>query len=356
MAAMTLRPTSMYTLFVLCLLTVQTAFAQPRFERKNLPAINTEYTKIFCETDKVVPGPAGLDITWDFTTLTQRTNANPFYLVRVENAKNFPQSAQFPDANIAFRTNDTTIEFINTTKNTVNKTGTVIPSGIIQLTETYDLGPIPISSGGKLKDSYKADLRFTDGRFGRRTGTVELHYDGFGTLITPTFTIAKTALRLKIIDTYTDSIFVQPRTIIRLTRDTTYRWYANSSTMALLEYSSGTIAQQQQPLRQYKTVWYTRDTSQTATSVMNEYENTPIMIVPQPASDNLMITFNPEQEISQADISFTDITGRTIMIFPVSVGNNTVVIPASALDNGMYLIHIRINEEKILHTKCMIMH
>lgn len=351
---MKLRPTSLY-LFALCVFTVQSAFAQPRFERKNLPAANIEYTKVFCQTDNVVPGPAGTDIIWDFTTLTPRTNNNPTYLVKVQNAKNFPQSSQFPDANIAFGINDTTIEFINTSKNTLNKTGTVIPSGMIQLTETYDLGPIPIASGGKLKDTYKADLRFTDGRVGRRTGSVELHYDGFGTLLTPSYTIEKTALRLKIIDIYTDSIFVQPRTIVRFTRDTTYRWYGNSSTMALLEYSSGAIAQQQQPLRQYKTVTYIRDTSNTTTSIIDNSNNKDMIIMPQPASDNVIITLNTEQIINQVNISFTDITGRTVMTFPVSINNEFITIPVSALDNGLYMVHIKISDEKILHTKCMIM-
>ncbi len=351
---MKLRPTSLYVL-ALCVITVQSAFAQPRFERKNLPAINTKYTKTYCQTDKVVPGPAGADITWDFLTLIQR-ETDPLFSVSIRNAKDFPQSTQFPDANIAFGINDTTIEFINTSKNTLNKTGTVIPSGIIQLTETYDLGPIPIASGGKLKDTYKADLRFTDGRVGRRTGTVELHYDGFGTLITPTFTIAKTALRLKIIDIYTDSIFVQPRTIVRLTRDTTYRWYGQSSTMALLEYSSGTIAQQQQPLRPYKTVWYAGDTTNQSTSVMEEYGyNQHVTIIPQPATDNVTIAFNTEQIISQGTISFTDITGRIILTLPLKTDDNIITIPVSALDNGMYMIHIKISDEKILHTKCMIM-
>ncbi len=351
---MKLRPTSLY-LFALCVFTVQSAFAQPRFERKNLPVINTEYTKIFCETDKVVPGPAGTDITWDFTGLTPRTNGNPTYLVKVQNAKNFPQSSQFPDANIAFGINDTTIEFINTSKNTLNKTGTVIPAGIIQLTETYDLGPIPINSGGKLKDTYRADLRFTDGRTGRRTGSVELHYDGFGTLLTPSYTIDKTALRLKIIDIYTDSIFVQPRPLVRITRDTTYRWYSQSSTMALLEYSSGAIAQQQQPLRQYKTVTYTRDTSNTTTSIIDKFENKEVIIMPQPASDNVMIALNTEQTASQGNISFTDITGRTIMALPILTDEKFITIPISGLDNGMYMVHITFADEKTLHTKCMIM-
>lgn len=351
---MTLRQALVFFIVVLFVVSVPSALAQPRFTQKNLPIIGTVYTKTFCNTDKVTPGPIGNDVTWDFSQVLP-IDINPSYVVRVLPAKDFPQSSQFPAATIAFRSNDTTIEFITTSKNTVNKTGTIIPSCIIQLTETYDLGPIPISSGGKLKDSYKADLRFTDGRVGRRTGNVQLDYDGFGTLITPSYTIAKTALRLKIIDTYTDSIFVQPRPIIILSRDTTYRWYSSASTMPLFEYKSGTIAQQQQPIRPYKTIWFTSDTVGNSTSVIEEYENKTIMIIPQPASDNLIIALNTEQTLNQGNISFTDITGRTIMTLPILTDEKFITIPVSALDNGMYMVRITFPDEKILHTKCMIM-
>lgn len=351
---MTLRQALVFFIVVLYVVSVPSALAQPRFTQKNLPIIGTVYTKTFCETDNVTPGPSGNDVLWDFSQVI-RSDIDPSFDVRIRSAKDFPQSTQFPTANIAYRSNDTTLEFITTSKNTLNKTGTIIPSCIIQLTETYDLGPIPISSGGKLKDSYKADLRFTDGRVGRRTGNVQLDYDGFGTLITPSYTIAKTALRLKIIDTYTDSIFVQPRPIIILSRDTTYRWYSSVSTMPLFEYKAGIIAQQQQPLRPYKTIWFTSDTSGNSTSVVEESDKEKLMIIPQPASDNIIIALNTEQTLNQGNISFTDITGRTIMALPILTDEKFITIPVTALDNGIYMVHITFADEKTLHMKCMIM-
>lgn len=339
-----------------------TMIAQPLFTKNYLPRIGTKYTKIYCQTNNVRPGLGGGSSVWDFSGLIARPekSAQP---VEVVSASVTPLFSLFQVSDVAFKEDDTTTIYLNTTKGKINKTGEAIPGGIIQFTETYDVGPIPIKYSGLAKDTYKANLKFFNGTKGTRTGNVHYVNDGYGTISTPTILIDDNVIRLRIIDLYTDSIFVKPRTIVRSVRDTTYQWYAAKYSMPLLEYKSGVIIQDQKPDRSYKTVWYLVDTTYlTGAAGSDSKIAEQIILTPNPVKDVLMVQIPSSLHKAPVTMEIRDMTGRIILTqeqmntspqFSGGTQNSQpkttqqmvyYSIPALQLPNGMYILRIRLKD------------
>ncbi len=341
--------------------TGQCVFGQPLFTKNYLPRVGTNYTKIFCQTNNVRPGLGGGSSVWDFSGLVPR-QTNSVQPVEVVTASVTPLFSLFQQSNIAFKEDDTTTIYLNTTKGKINKTGEAIPGGIIEFTETYDVGPIPIKYSGLAKDSYTANLKFFNGTKGTRTGTVHYVNDGYGTINTPTILVDDNVIRLRIIDLYTDSIFTKPKTIVRSVRDTTYQWYASKYSMPLLEYKSGVVVQSEKPDRPYKSVWYLVDTNNRIGSGSSETKTSgQIVLTPNPVKDVLMVQIPAKLHTLPVIMEIRDMTGRVIVAqeqmntSPQYSGTQTsqpkttqqmvyYSIPALQLPNGMYILRIRLKD------------
>lgn len=338
--------------------------AQPTFTTAYFPKTGTNYTKIFCQTNNVKPGLGGGSAVWDFSGLLPR-QSNPTYTVEVVEASVTPLFPLFQQSNVAYKYDDTTSIYLNTTKGRHNKSGEATPGAIIDYTETYDVGPIPIKYSGLATDTYRGVIRFFNGTRGTRTGKIDIVNDGYGTINTPLINIDNNVIRLRIIELYTDSIFVKPKTIIRTVRDTTYQWYGGKYTMPILEYKSGIIIETQKPNRSYKTVWYLRDTnSGSTTSVLDPKSSEQVTLSPNPVNTVLMVQIPSTIHDISTSLEVCDMTGRAIPSisaapqYGTGQGSTQMVyysIPTTTLPSGTYYVRIR-SKQGVIQKQFTVLH
>ena len=172
-----------YLSVILLLLTVTAAHAQiPVLTSTSNPAIGDFY--IAYTTDTFAPGPGGAALTWNFDTLNQYGTDTD----HVAACSASPHCSDFPGTGI----------YIYDSQNPGTSTYFTTSATAVSLVGAYNSVPIPYdnyedqlrfpcSYDSVFTDTFSANLT-TGGYTYRRTGTVTVRADAYGTLILPTAT------------------------------------------------------------------------------------------------------------------------------------------------------------------------
>jgi hypothetical protein len=159
------------------------AFAQPSIGVGTLPTVGLRYAKVGYDTTNFNPGPGGADVVWDYSMLAMRTDS---VLVRVIGPTEFTtkQRTLFPNAQLAV-VEDTTFRAYQNTPTVFRQHGTETPkiTTVVATTNPFDTRPADITFNKPFTDSYNAVTNVVGSPVPlQETGSVNLSYDGYGTL------------------------------------------------------------------------------------------------------------------------------------------------------------------------------
>lgn len=267
------------------------------------------------------PGPAGANVTWDFSGLS---GSGVSFAWEALEPINTPFADSFPSATLAFLFPDTTqtgtsenwiyyrmensvLDLLGTTSvltenggaDTVYSLMNEDPDELFQFPFTYgDSASDPVA--GKNIAEVSGFKVVQD-----RTGTTRTVVDGYGTLITPAGTF-QNAVRVKRIETLQDN-FMGSVTTQHFER---YDWFVPGEKYILMHMEESTITPPFGPGSSSVQIYY-RSGSLTGTGLeSNLAQEWQFNVYPNPARDQLTVSLNYSGEYETATLSLLDLKGK----------------------------------------------
>jgi len=225
--------------FTVFLLAASHVFAQPAVTRADIWQLGDNVTLLGLVADDLEPGPAGNGVTWDFSELVRDGDRDSTFLYL--DPSGVPDGDMFPLANLAARTEFEPDGFIfvfsKTDDDGVIDYGQTTPVGISILEDPRIVFQFPFGFNDTQNDNFSGTLAFNvqgNDLDGTRTGTIEVTYDGFGTLILgeKTFTQVR---RMKQVQEVTDTFIVNGSPVGATSITTSYLYLARESGTAILQ-------------------------------------------------------------------------------------------------------------------------
>jgi len=292
----------------------------------------------------VDPGKEGRDVVWDFSNLQIKENFEGI----VADAYHSINSTLFPDADIELDEFGNKFYF-NTTENLIEQVGYLSKHKTVKMIYDKPLLKMkyPFTFGDNYKGVFSGKYLFNDKEIGEFEGTYEVKGDGYGTLILPGNFVAKNVLRVTTIQEY-NLVFNNSS---QKNRITTYRWYSQYHRYPLLVFIKSEVIVNNNTFTGYQAA-LNNDVNLIQLKNENIFTNIPeessdIQIYPNPANENINITFNLNKS-QNVLIELYDINGKKIATLensniPASIFNKSYNIKTRNL-RGNYIIRIKTNE------------
>ena len=293
-------------------------FAQPVLVNTMTPfPVGTIDTIYSAAAGSVSPGSSGAGITWDFSSLSPANQGT----IEIVTPSSTPYFSSFPTTTFCAKINPSggssqyVYERLTTTR------WEQLANNYAGVGTGTDYTPNPESSI-EFPMSYLSSFKDT---FQKTTGganTVDVTYDGYGTLITP-------------FATYTN--------VVRIKKywgpgDFDYNWYTTSPSLGIVFSYHGQANS------------YTLIRAGAATTKASQVAaNFSCRLYPNPFSGNATLFINAAQEITPALLVITDLTGRVIKQIPV-VSSETK-INADGLVPGLYFYRVTSNYGQVANGK-----
>lgn len=183
-------------LSITCLGTLPNLFAQPSLNQDDfLPQLDSLITQTIGPFADV--GPAGADVTWDFSDLMESATYTAVYT----DSDNTPHSDSFDGAIYALDNGVGTFVMFKSSASKLEVLGFdhILGAQVYDDPETYMDFPLNYMDSGT--DDFSGSWNF--GSATERSGTLEYEYDGYGTLIMPYGTVSD-VIRVRQVETYED--------------------------------------------------------------------------------------------------------------------------------------------------------
>lgn len=291
------------------------------------------------------PGKEGKDVIWDFSNLQVKENFEGI----VTSAYQTINSTIFPEAKIELDEFGNKFYF-NTEENLIEQVGYLSKDGNVKMIYDRPLLKMkyPFTYGDNHTGIFSGKYIVNNQEIGYFEGTYEIKGDGYGTLILPGNFVAKNVLRVKTVQEYNLVINNSPQK----NRITTYRWYSKYHRYPLLVFiksevivNNNTFSGYQAALNNDVNLLQLKSESNLTN---NNFEESIINIYPNPASDNINISFNLNKQ-QNVLIEIYDINGKKVAtlekaVFPASYFNKTYNIKNSGNLRGNFVVRVKTDE------------
>lgn len=302
--------------------------------------------------ESIDPGPAGADVTWDFS------NVQGNYIDFDWSAKDpsdSPFAELFENATVYFEIppevaseviSESYIYYDNS-GDQVSYLGSVIITNaansqdtqFLLLTQDADIMfEYPVTFGDQFNDAIEGTNTLSAG--GQmftleRTGNTTTEADGYGTLITP-LGIYENVLRVKRTEVIEDRFPGVPQPTTQVWER--YDWMSPDRKYILFHTEKVSV----QGMPDSGTTYYTD--ADVISSIDNHADwNVDLNIFPNPATEEFHISFANNHTFTE--LSVTDVTGRRLL--HKKVNSNLVSIDVSDWETGVYMIHLSDNGRQL---------
>ena len=285
------------------------------------------------------PGPAGGGQSWDFSAIQPAISVE----VTAVNPSTTPFANDFPEATIAFRDNDSSLESYNFWQLTGSEyfyigmgTSPGPNPSINHYPDTKKIMQYPFAFNDTYTDNYFYDYPSALMLLHRR-GTIITIADAWGNIKTPAGTYNST-LRIKKLMVYTDSVWNNGGELMSVTAhsETVYEWYTATSHYPVLHIQvteAGTLI--------------------SYTSLVGGIENNPLLsqisVYPNPANDIINVKLT-DVISGKVEISLLNPKGQTLTQL-TETGNRIFSTDISRLASGAYFIRIENNSGSFATSK-----
>lgn len=288
-------------LLAICAFTVN-AFAQPMIPNgNNIPTPGLSVPVSVATT--LTAGAAGPNQTWDFSTLS----FTPLGTVDVISPSSSPIGSSFPTSNYALSlSSQNSFSFFNVSSSKMEVQAWTISSPGVG----NDYSPNPRTLM-RFPFNYLDTESDTWQKVGGSVENVTVTYDGYGTLITPTFTYTN-VVRIK--EDYGGT-------------DIDYQWYTVNPLMAvaIFDHNNNTL--------------YHFGATPNKLSDKEPLSNH-VVIYPNPADNEVCI----EQLPVHSSVMISDVTGK--LLFNTTVNAERINVNTTTFASGIYLLTIEHNGKK----------
>jgi len=346
-------------LLLLALLPALAGWAQPSItgafwlepgERSNLMP---------CDTMNVQQGPAGANITWDFSGLSPDSGIyaphTRFYWEGMA-VSSAPFSNEFPTADLGYLQFDSTYSFVQNNNDTLEWVGTVnINTRDSVTTKVIYSNPekwvtVPFTYGDSSMDQFAgtATAITSFGTFSASvSGSVSWQIDGYGTLILPNATYNNVA-RIRLNRTMSSTATVGGATTTVTNEN--YLWFSAAHEYIILDIENiWTNNPPPVPNTFGRRVFYAKNPPAASGSL-------PVSVESVEASASMAVKVVPNPAVSRATVSFTlehpariklhllDQLGREVaqpMERGFSAGRHSLPLKVSHLPAGHYLVRLQ---------------
>jgi hypothetical protein len=291
-------------------------------------AVGDVFSYISADTANVLPGPAGSNITWDFSGLVIGPDIQTSTIISPAAT---PYSDSFPLANAATKNNGN-YSYIKCDSTEYTSLGSANSNSVFILSDPMIYYKYPVSYGYSFTDSFSADnetmtlkgvqIRNADGK-----GTMKLAGQNFNNV-----------LRIKSISYRIDSSsFVTTEMNI-----VSYSWYDGIHKTPLLSISDMQIITSFGDTLSDKSVVVSNDI---ITNINKNYAlaETKFEIYPNPAQNFITLSFNVENPDVKTTCDIRDLSGRTVkeqMLSDAVHGKNTLRFDLTELPRGIYFVNL----------------
>ena len=337
----------MYKKLLPSLLLIGCAFAssaQPILTAANFnPQIGDAFASRICDTTGVFPGASGANVTWNFSTLTT-TSVDTGMVVACSST---PDSALFPGSTYAIIAHTThLIPYYIASSTKLSQNGYYIshaPDTNAVYSDPIDQFRYPFTYGYSFSDSY-AGIITLDTNIVHETGTINVVYDGYGTLMLPGFTDSN-VLRVYSTQLFVDSANLFGFPVMQTFQLETYAWYIpnyHSPLLAIL------LTTQVGGSYYNKAVSYAPQQLHSAGVTELHNISSSLKLYPNPAQNELNIAYEDATN-EQVRITLTDVTGREIAVIAegAAQGLHHTTYNTTGLAKGLYIVRIQSEKETI---------
>ncbi len=271
-------------------------------------------------------GTSGANQTWNNSTLTPTASSGET-CVTVASTTN---GSSFPIANTAVQ-GGTTVSYYNASSTASQNYGYDAGGTLIIYSNPEDLLHFPFSYNNTYTDGWAATF-VSGGYTYYRKGTTTITADAYGTLTTPNGTYTN-AMRIHMVQAYTDSVYVGAPTVITYNNDE-YMWYKNGVHSALA-YTYSMVANGSTS---------TNGGYLSSALSVNEIDNSISMfnVYPSPANSFINVQFNLT-ESKKASFKVYNTLGAemsTTAVEDAFAGINNYKIDVANLPEGIYFVQI----------------
>jgi hypothetical protein len=186
------------------------------------PAVNDVSTYYSVDTAGIIPGSAGNNQTWDFSSLTLAAPSATSMTSFIAPSPT-PYATQYSTSNIVTAPGGGLYSYYLSDNSGFYHSGFSVPSYSLIYTNPQQLIKFPFSYGNTSSDNYSGSYTVAS-LTSYRYGSTTLNADGEGTLILPTGSYS--TLRMKRIQTIVDSVPVGPIASVLTSTITEYIWYS----------------------------------------------------------------------------------------------------------------------------------
>lgn len=325
------------------------AFSQISIDVSDMPQVGDVINRK-ADTMTVLSGPgnSGANQTWNFT---QTSNYIIDENTSVVAPSSTPYGSSFSAANLAM-TNDNA-SYLYFTQNAssqvaIGLAGDILGTGTpinAPMTGGDLIHNFPRTYGSNFADSYTVDVTvdassinaaLSQIRFKRVVNALD-STDAWGQLTTPVGTY--NSLRVERIEHSTDSIWVKPVfpptwTLYQTTKDTTvtYQWYAKGGKLAVAEMAFDSLGAPKK---------FTWSLVAPVTGLNELTSNTVFDLYPNPAQNEIHLSFNESELGELANLLLVDQSGREINSEVFHVNDLHHTVDCSKLTNGVYFIQVK---------------
>lgn len=332
----------LYTFIILMAGGVFAMQAQPTLNYPtNTSSIGDEINMQYVDHTGLTPGSSGAGVTWDYGTLTN----GDLMQVLVVDPGTTPYSSSFPTADMAFSTGGIAFSYNKADNSGMYTLGFGADTGGVVILNIYSdietMITYPFTYNSTFTDDFKGGF-IAAGIDIRQSGTVIVTGDAYGTITLPTGTF-NNVLRIKSERTQVDSMYLGT-TFLQATTSSSvmYNWYTATSTTPLFSLQTDDAGT---PSSAYYGEGATGiDESNTLISAMHIY--------PNPAIDNLTLTFNIETN-AKVNVSIVNQLGQQVMHSSKhyrQAGMITERFDISGIPSGVYYVQLG-HDNKTLETK-----
>jgi hypothetical protein len=322
-------------LFSLLFVAAATVIAQPTLTSKFNPVVGTTSKVAFADSTGVDEGPAGANITYDYTMLAPIASAVSYTYQTVAST---PYAAKFGTANIAYQSpgtqGNTSYIYLKTSATAMENVGVATSDIQVVYTNTQKVLSFPCTMGTTFTDYFEGSGANTQGIVTYRQGNTTSTVDAYGTLKLPASTF-NNVLRIKTEQIFTDSIDLFGDAFITRYKITTYNFFIDDLQQQLLSISYTYVDSDLLGEQDYKTIQYFPDVFNSVAKVNN---NSAIKIYPNPAADNFKIDYENNGALLRVDI--VDIAGKTISSQNYNEYEEGAGINTTHLAQGLYIVNL----------------
>ncbi len=287
------------------------------------------------DTTGVLSGPAGANVTWDFSNVVLNSSGNIIH--HYFDPASTPEIVMFPKSNLADLTPNGVYTYLNYSADSTIFMGDFHDS----VSYHYAWDPLvqnncPLNFGNTFTDKF---ARFNFGQcpyhhsYTNRTAS----YDAYGTLLLPHSSVS--VARIKIIDHTLDSAFCIGPAIISIVIDTFYTWYDISTDQPVFSMHTFFDSTNSYMNRFVEHDAYTHLPAVVKVDGINEVaEQNSVILYPNPSNGRIEIKAQ-RSNVRYAEIY--DMFGKNI--FQSAFNSSQPVINIASQPDGVYFLKMRMD-------------